>query len=147
VRVALAGTSVEEIDVEAILDFPEELSLDPAKMWRHLNPEHKRIFQASMFPEAVAFDGSQLRTSVTASFLKKLHSFQGMETRLASPPGCVVHPGWCWTKHSIRAGYEAGLRALRTEFLVAEVTFLRLGSNEQLGFRLGPGPRLLRKEL
>ena len=55
-RVALAETTKEEVDVEAIVDFAEQLFLDPAKMWRNLNPDQRRIFQSSIFPEGIEFD-------------------------------------------------------------------------------------------
>ena len=87
VRVALSETTKAEVDIEGVLDFAQELFLDPAKMWRNLNPAQRRIFQGSIFPEGVTFDGEFNRTPVTASFVAQLRDFQGGETCMASPTG------------------------------------------------------------
>ena len=80
----LASTTTEELDVEGILDFAQELFLDPAKMWRQLPPEKQRLFQSSIFPAGVTFDGTVHRTQVTASFLGGLRDIQGVQTGMAS---------------------------------------------------------------
>ena len=53
-------------------------------MWRQLPPAKKRLFQDSMFPEGVRFDGETHRTEVTASFLTQLRDLQAPDTEVAS---------------------------------------------------------------
>lgn len=85
VRVNLGEATTREVDVEGILEFAEELLLDPAKMWRQLSPEKRRVFQTSIFPEGITYDG-EVRTHLTASFIADLQAFSGQESRMASRP-------------------------------------------------------------
>ena len=94
VRIALSETTSREVDVEGILAFAEELLLDPAKMWRQLPPAKRRVFQAAIFPEGITYDG-KVRTPLTAPFIAELRDPEALKTRLASPRGLVVYPGWC----------------------------------------------------
>ena len=73
-------------DGGAVLDFAEELFLDPAKMWRQLAIAGRLVFQRSIFPEGLDFDGREVRTPVTAGSLRGgLRHFSEGKSRLASP--------------------------------------------------------------
>ena len=84
--------STDHICAFHVLDFAEELFLDPAKMWRQLTPEKQRLFQSSIFPEGTTFDGEFCRTPVTASFVAGLRDLEGVETRMGVPKPSELEP-------------------------------------------------------
>ena len=72
----------EELDIEAVLDFAERVSLNASRLWLEANLEQRQRFQALLFPEGLQVAEGEIRTPVTASFYEELHSLTAPEERL-----------------------------------------------------------------
>jgi site-specific DNA recombinase len=65
-RIGRYGTQLEEIDVEGILAFAEQVLPSAANIWIQASLEQKQRLQALIFPDGIAFDGKAFhRTNVT----------------------------------------------------------------------------------
>jgi site-specific DNA recombinase len=91
-KVALAEVELDEatgenLEVEAILAFAQEVLTNAARLWEQAPLEHKQRLQRAFFPEGLVFDGSGFRTAVTCLAFKALAGPESVETCLASPTG------------------------------------------------------------
>ncbi len=77
----------EELDIEAVLDFAERVSLNASRLWLEATLEQRQRFQAFLFPEGLQVAEGEIRTPVTASFYEELHSFTRPEERMVEPKG------------------------------------------------------------
>ena len=58
----------EELDIEAVLDFAERVSLNAARLWLEANLTQRQRFQALLFPGGLQVEKGEIRTPVTPSF-------------------------------------------------------------------------------
>jgi site-specific DNA recombinase len=77
----------EELDIEAVLDFAERVSLNAARLWLEANLAQRQRFQALLFPEGLQVEKGEIRTPVTPSFYEELHRFTTPVEVLVSPTG------------------------------------------------------------
>lgn len=48
----------EELDIEAVLDFAEKVSLDAPRLWLEANLDQRQRFQALLFPDGLEVRGN-----------------------------------------------------------------------------------------
>ena len=77
----------EELDIEAVLDFAERVSLNAARLWLEANLTQRQRFQALLFPGGLQVEKGEIRTPVTPSFYEELRSFTPPPEVLVSPTG------------------------------------------------------------
>ncbi len=77
----------EELDLEAVLDFAEKVSLNASRLWLEANLEQRQRFQSFLFPEGLKLDGGEIRTPVTSSFYEELHHLTTPGERLVAHTG------------------------------------------------------------
>ena len=60
VRLELSDARIEELDVEGILGFAEQVLRDAARMWTQFDLDQKRQFQRVLFPDSVPSTASDV---------------------------------------------------------------------------------------
>jgi hypothetical protein len=80
----------EELDIEAVLDFAERVSLNAPRLWLEANLEQRQRFQSFLFPEGLQVAEGEVRTPVTASFYEELRHFTTSKERLVDQ----LRMGW-----------------------------------------------------
>ena len=77
----------EELDIEAVLDFAEKVSLNATRLWLEATLEQRQRFQTFLFPEGLQVEEGEIRTPVTASFYEELSHFTVPGERLVAHTG------------------------------------------------------------
>ncbi len=72
----------DELDIEAVLDFAERVSLNASRLWLEASLDQRQRFQAFLFPEGLKVQEGEIRTPVTASFYEELQHFTAPKERL-----------------------------------------------------------------
>ncbi len=85
VRIELFDVSMEELDVEGVLAFAQEMLLDASKLWRQYTIDQKQRFQHLIFPEGLSFGEGKFRTAPTCSIFTYLRKIGAADVNLASP--------------------------------------------------------------
>ena|SRR5436305_8649689 len=80
-------STTDELDIEAVLDFAEKVSLDAPRLWLEANLDQRQRFQMLLFPEGLEVSDGQVRTTITASFYEELGSFIALGERLVAHTG------------------------------------------------------------
>ena len=76
-ELALSRARMDEIEVEKVLDFAENLLLNPAVAWQRCSLEQKQRLQQVFFPKGVLYEDGVYRTHETSFLFKGL---TGVET-------------------------------------------------------------------
>jgi hypothetical protein len=79
VRCELAGATVEEIDVEAVLEFAESFLADPGSLWESLPVERRYQLQWAVFPRGLLHDGADYQTPTTSGAFTFFRVLDGKE--------------------------------------------------------------------
>ena len=77
----------EELDIEAVLDFAEKVSLDAPRLWLEANLDQRQRFQTLLFPDGLEVRDGQVRTAVSSSFYEELQHFTAPGERLVAHTG------------------------------------------------------------
>lgn len=77
----------DELDVEAVLDFAERVSVNAARMWLESKLEQRQRFQSLFFPEGLQVENGEVRTAISSSSFGEFERFVPLEERLVSPAG------------------------------------------------------------
>ncbi len=77
----------EELDIEAVLDFAEKVSLDAPRLWLEANLDQRQRFQTLLFPAGLEVRDGQVRTAVSSSFYEELQHFTAPGERLVAHTG------------------------------------------------------------
>ena len=77
-----------ELDIEAVIAFAEQVLLDAPHMWQLMSPDQKQRFQQALFPEGVQFSSEGYRTATTC------FAFNGMEREIPAKEELVAIPGF-----------------------------------------------------
>ena len=84
---AAAEARLDELDVEAIMDFAEALLSEPATLWLQASPDQKQQLQKAMFPEGTTYRGGAFGTAATSSVFTLLRPIEAQDGGMASPTG------------------------------------------------------------
>lgn len=77
----------EKLDIRPIMEFAEQLMVDPAGFWEAADPGQKRRFQELIYPSGLEFDGEDFRIAVTTPVFSYLQQIQEAEERMVTPAG------------------------------------------------------------
>lgn len=80
-------TKIEELDLEAALNFAVNALSNAAAFWNQCSPEQKPRFQRVLFPDGLVFDGESYRTATTCLAFSYLQGFAEGNSSLASRTG------------------------------------------------------------
>ena len=84
----LSDAQIEELDLDGVLAFAEEMVLDARRLWVQGGLEQRQRLQEVMFPKGVSYDlETGFGTARTAMFFSWLEAIPAPKDRLASPGG------------------------------------------------------------
>jgi site-specific DNA recombinase len=85
--------AVDELDVEGILQFAEQILPRASDLWVQASLDYKQRLQQLFFPEGIAFDGIRFnRTALTAPLFNYLAPSEGADERVVSREGIEAFP-------------------------------------------------------
>jgi site-specific DNA recombinase len=84
-KMRLKDAQLDEVDVEAVLNFAGTFLLNTARLWLEMSLEQRQRFQKVLFPQGIELmpDGA-IRTAVTCSVFEMLHTETTPHTRMAA---------------------------------------------------------------
>jgi site-specific DNA recombinase len=77
----------EELDIEAVIDFAENVFMDAARLWFEMSTDQKQRFQQVLFPEGVDFTDGNYRTTATCLMFSGLEPKQPEKEQLVALTG------------------------------------------------------------
>jgi site-specific DNA recombinase len=83
----LNETDREELNVEAALEFAEEVLSNPGKLWKELPTPQKQRLQKVLFPKGVQYSAAGFGTDVTCSIFSLLRPKYDDESSMATLTG------------------------------------------------------------
>jgi site-specific DNA recombinase len=83
---------LNETDVEGVLGFAEHVMQNAAALWTNASADDRKALQATLFPNALAWDGTGFGTVTTCLAFNQLEGFRNANNGMASPPG--FEPGF-----------------------------------------------------
>ena len=87
-KLRLKDAQLDEVDVEAILNFAETFLLNTVRIWMEMSLEQRQRFQKVLFPEGIELmPHCGIRTAVTCPVFKMLQPEMTPHTSLATPAG------------------------------------------------------------
>ena len=86
-EMATHDARLEELDIEAVLNFSEYVILNAPRLWTEFDLNQKQRLQTVLFPEGVTFSDSGFGTAVTSVIFNLLQQPEGEKTRMATPAG------------------------------------------------------------
>jgi site-specific DNA recombinase len=81
------AASLDEIDVEDLLSYANDVLTDAAGFWLRVSVDQKKRFQSILFPGGVCFDGTSFGTPATCLVLSYLRDVSAQNVSLASRTG------------------------------------------------------------
>src|SRR5208283_3187331 len=82
----------EEIEIDEVLDFAENLLLNAAGVWNQSSLEQKQRLQQVLFPKGLTYKDRIYRTSVTSPMFNILGAVADEKGELVALPG--IEPGF-----------------------------------------------------
>ena len=87
-KMRLKDAQLDEVDVEAILNFAERFLLNTARICIEMSLGQRHRFQKVLFPEGIGLEaGGVFRTAVTCPVFRMLQPEMTPHTRMATPAG------------------------------------------------------------
>ena len=86
-RIELEDSRLDELDVEGIVGFAEQVLANAARLWMAGTPDQRQRLQRVLFPEGLRLKGDRFGTTVTCLAFNQLQENPSMESGLASPAG------------------------------------------------------------
>jgi hypothetical protein len=80
----LNEASIDELDIEALVNFATSVLDDTSRFWSTATLEQKRRFQKVLFPEGITFDGKRFGTATTCFAFSYLEGISKVGSSLAS---------------------------------------------------------------
>jgi site-specific DNA recombinase len=87
VELEIYETKLEELDLEASLNFAISALSNAAAFWNHCSSDQKQRFQRILFPNGLVFDGKSYRTAPTCIAFSYLQGISEEKSSLASRTG------------------------------------------------------------
>jgi hypothetical protein len=76
-----------ELDIEGLLRFSEDVLCNAARLWTDAAPEQKQRLQAALFPQGLRMRDGGFGTVVTSLAFKYFGGDSGSNSGMASPTG------------------------------------------------------------
>ncbi len=96
-RLELHEVTLEDLDVEAVLGFAEEILLDAPRLWIEFNLDQKQRFQRVVFPEGLVFEDGGFRTAVTNPIFSYLQGFHLQNEEVVARTGFEPNSSVPWS--------------------------------------------------
>ena len=87
VQLEIHDARVEELDIQAALNYATNALRNAAKFWIQCSGEQKQSFQRVLFPEGLVFEGESFRTATTCIAFSYLQGISSDGSSLASRTG------------------------------------------------------------
>jgi hypothetical protein len=87
VNLEIHDTKVEELDIEAALNFATHALSNAALFWNQCSADQKHRFQRVLFPDGLIFDGESYRTATTYLAFSYLREISSADSSLAFRTG------------------------------------------------------------
>jgi len=87
VQLEVYDVRLEELDIEAALNYATNALGNAAKFWIQCSADQKQTFQRVLFPEGLIFEGDGFRTATTCIAFSYLEGVSSGESSLASRTG------------------------------------------------------------
>jgi site-specific DNA recombinase len=87
VDLEIYDTKLEELDLEAALNFAMNALSNAAQFWSQCSPDQKQRFQRVLFPDGLVFEGESYRTATTCIAFSYLEGISEGKSSLASRTG------------------------------------------------------------
>ena len=81
------GLDIDDLDMDGLLAFAEGVLRKSAKLWSELDLKQKLVFQKSIFPEGLRFDGKEFGNADIPFIFKALKDIRAGKSKMASPRG------------------------------------------------------------
>lgn len=81
----LQDARVEELDIDAVIGYAEQLLVNAARMWTDASVAQKQRIQQAIFPQGLSFEGDCFRTAPTCLAFNALQAADPMNSSVASP--------------------------------------------------------------
>ena len=82
-RIELNEAEMEGFDIEAVLNFAEQLILNATRLWREANLDQKQRFQRVFFPDGMTFQDGEFGTTATCLFFNHLQVLESHQSNVA----------------------------------------------------------------
>lgn len=89
-EIGLKEAQCEELDVEVVLNFAQDLLTNAGRLWLEFDLDRKQRLQKILFPEGLSFADGKFGTAATSFVFNDLAARFGQESNLASP----TVPSW-----------------------------------------------------
>ena len=86
-RIQRNEIELDELDVEGVLEFAEQVVLNARRMWSEFPMQLRRKMQKVLFPEGLVYDGEAFRTPLTCLFFRDLEAAESNEELLVARTG------------------------------------------------------------
>ncbi|MBP7677675.1 MAG: zinc ribbon domain-containing protein [Thermoanaerobaculia bacterium] len=86
-RQELAASMADDIDVDVVLSYAEEVLADPNRVLRAFSGNQRQRFLRLLFPEGVTWEGPRFRTPVTNTVFDWLRDFPEGNKKVVPPAG------------------------------------------------------------
>jgi site-specific DNA recombinase len=83
----LSDAVVDQLDVEGILGFAEQVLVNASRLWTEVELDQKQQLQQVLFPQGLKFDGHEFGTAVTCLAFRQLDGNGESKSEMASPTG------------------------------------------------------------
>jgi hypothetical protein len=83
---------LDELDIEAAVEFSKYVMLNAARLWAESGPDQKQRLQELIFPKGVFFSGDLYGTDATSSIFFELEEISTQREGLVALPG--IEPGF-----------------------------------------------------
>ena len=91
-QMELSNTQLNELDVEAVLNFGESLLVNASNLWLRISLDQKQRLQSVLFPRGISFDGEVYKTQQTCLLFNGLGIAAEQKEQMVALPG--IEPGF-----------------------------------------------------
>ena len=86
-QIGLKEAQCEELDVEVVLNFAQELLSNSGSLWKEFDLDRKQRLQKLLFPEGLRYADGKFGTAATSFLFNDLAARFGEKSSVASPTG------------------------------------------------------------
>src|SRR5215831_13512334 len=87
IQLSANDAKLEELDIEAVIDFAQHVLLNAARLWTTFSLDQKQRLQKVIFPEGLVYFPEGFGTAVTSPIFSILEAEGTLKTNLAPQVG------------------------------------------------------------